>query len=81
MAYKGFNTLIQEMKEQQINLINEFAGQGIPMAVIKMNLELAQLSTEEILEKQMLEEKEQYEKQMSEEIEEQLTNPIDTASE
>lgn len=71
MAYKGFNTLVQEMKVRQLELIEEYTLQGIPAAVLRLNLESAMLHVDTELAQRIAEERKQYLEEQPEEVQEE----------
>lgn len=69
MAYKGLNTYITEMKQEQVTLINKYLNLGIPVSAMQLLIESVAKDINTIAISHMTQEKQQYETELEKEKE------------
>lgn len=70
MPYKGINTYIAEMRQEQIEMTNKYLNLGVPATAIQLLQEQVMRDLATVANEQMAQEKEQYEKTLEQEAKE-----------
>lgn len=66
MPYKGINTYIAEMRQEQIEMTNKYLNLGVPATAIQILQEQVMRDLATVANEQMAQEKEHYEKALEE---------------